>query len=99
MFSFDLFIGTCLVPPLLVAVSDRDVLEDSGVWTYRPVYPVVIIRFWPLSCDVSLRVLTWGFLETVLGEHRAARKRLGASSLSARCFAWLRTIALFCGFP
>ena len=67
-FTFDLFIGTCLVPPLLVAVSDRDVLEDFGVWTYRPVSPVVIIRFWPLSCDVSLRVLTWGFLETVLGE-------------------------------
>ena len=43
-FTFDLFIGTCLVPPLLVAVSDPDVLEDSGVWTYRPVYPVVIIH-------------------------------------------------------
>ena len=36
-FTFDLFIGTCLVPPLLVAVSDPDVLEDSGVWTYCPV--------------------------------------------------------------
>ena len=36
-FTFDLFIGTCLVPPLLVAVSDRDVVEDSCVWILRPV--------------------------------------------------------------
>ncbi len=53
-FTFDLFIGTCLVPPLLVAVSDTDVLEDSGVWTYRPVYPVVIIHcFWPFRVTCS----------------------------------------------
>ena len=29
-FTFDLFIGTCLVPLLLVAVSDPDVLDSNG---------------------------------------------------------------------
>ena len=36
-FGAHLIISSGRVPPLLVAVSDRGVLEDAGVWTYRPV--------------------------------------------------------------